>query len=44
MEEESIGELEFLDTLLKLNNTKISVLLYRKSNHTDQYLHYSSHH
>ena len=44
MEEESNGELAFLDTLLKRNNGEISVLVYRKSTHTDQYLHYSSHH
>ena len=44
MEEESNGELAFLDTLLKQNNGKISVVVYRKPSHTDQYLHYSSHH
>ena len=44
MEEESNGELAFLDTLLKGNNGNISVLVYRKSTHTDQYLHCSSHH
>ena len=44
MEEESNGEPAFLDTLLKRNNGKISVLVYRKPTHTDQYLHYSSHH
>ena len=44
MEEESNGELAFLDTLLKWNNGEISVLVYRKPTHTDQYLHYSSHH
>ena len=44
MEEESNGELAFLDTLLKRNNGEISVLVYRKPTHTDQYLHYSSHH
>ena len=43
MEEESNGELAFLDTLLKRNNGEISVLVYRKPTHTDQYLHYSSH-
>ena len=42
MEEESAGELAFLDTLLKRNNVEISVLVYRKPTHTDQYLHYSS--
>ena len=44
MEEESNGELVFLDTLLKQNNGEIFVLVYRKPTHTDQYLHYSSHH
>ena len=43
-EEESNGELAFLETLLKQNNREISVLVYRKPIHTDQYLHYSSHH
>ena len=43
-EKESNGELAFLDTLLKQNNGKISVLEYRKPTHTGQYLHYSSHH
>ena len=43
-EEESNGELAFLDTLLKRNNGEIFVLVYRKPTHTDQYLHYSSHH
>ena len=44
MEEESSGELAFLDTLLKQNNGKISVLVYSKPTCTDQYLDYSSHH
>ena len=44
MEEESNGELALLDTLLKRNNGEISVLVYRKPAHTDQYLHYISHH
>ena len=35
LEEESNGELVFLDTLLKRNNGEISVLLYRKPRHTD---------
>ena len=38
------GELAFRDTLLKQNNGEISVLVHRKPTHTDQYLHYSSHH
>ena len=44
VKEESNGELEFLDTLLERINQEISVLVYRKPAHTDQYLHYSSHH
>ena len=36
--------LAFLDTLLKRNNGKISVLLYWTPTHTDQYRHYNSHH
>ena len=44
MEEESNGELAFLDTLLKWNNGEISVLVYRKPTHTNQYLNYSSRH
>ena len=44
MEEESNGELALLDTLLKRNNGEISVLIYRKPTHTDQYLHNSSYH
>ena len=44
MEEESNGELAFLDTLLKWNNGEISGLIYRKPTHTDQYLRYSFHH
>ena len=35
MEEESNGKLAFLDTLLRQNNGKISVLVYRKLTHTD---------
>ena len=37
-------ELAFLDTLLKRNIGKISVLVYKKPTHADQHLHYSSHH
>ena len=36
MEEESNGELAFLDTLLKRVNKKISVLVYTKATRTDQ--------
>ena len=44
MEKENNRELAFLDSLLRRNNEKISVLLNRKSTDTKQYLHYSSHH
>ena len=44
MEEKGNGELAFLGTLLKRNNGGISVLVYRKPTHTDQYIQYSSHH
>ena len=44
MEEESNGELAFFYTLLKRNNGKGSVIVYRKPTYTDQYLHNSSHH
>ena len=44
MDEESNGELAFLDTLLKQNNEEITALVYRKPTYTDQYLHYSSYH
>ena len=39
-ESNSNGELTFLDTLLKHNNGKISVLVHRKPTHTDQCLYY----
>ena len=44
MEGESNAELASLNTLLKQNNGKISVLVQRKSIHNDQKLNYSSHH
>ena len=44
MEEESNGELVFLDTFLKPINVEMSVLVYTKPTYSDQYLHYSSHH
>ena len=44
MEEVSNGKLAFIDTLLKQNNGKIALLVYRKPTNTDQYLHYSFHH
>ena len=44
IEEESNGGLAFLDTLLKLNNENISVIVYRKSTHTDLHLQCNFHH
>ena len=44
MLEESNGDLALLDTFLKWNNGEISVMVYRKPTHTDQYLHYNSQH
>ena len=44
METQSNGKLAFLQTLLKRNNGKISVLVYRKPRHTNRHLHYNSHH
>ena len=41
--EEGNGELVFLDTLLNWNNGEISVFVYWKPKHTDQYLQYRSH-
>ena len=43
MEEESNGELAFLVTLIKRDNGKISVLVFRKPAHFKKYLHHSSH-
>ena len=39
MEEENNGELELFYPLLKLNNVKMSPLVYRKPTHYGQYLH-----
>ena len=44
MGEEGNVELAFVDFLLKQNNGEISLWVYRNPTHTDQYLHYSSHH
>ena len=45
IEEELNGQLPFLDTLLKRNEDgSISVRVYRKPTHTDQYLNYNSNH
>ena len=44
MDVESNGELTFLDTFMKRDNGKISVLLCRKATQTDQCLQYRAHH
>ena len=44
MEEESEGELPFLDTLVKRDGSKAITTVYRKPTHTDRYIHFSSHH
>ena len=43
--EETEGQIPFLDTLLiRKEEGNIKLLVYRKKNHTDQYLNYMSHH
>jgi len=45
IEEERDGALPFLDTLLKRNEDgRLNISIYRKSTHTDRYLHFKSHH
>ena len=45
IEEEKDGALPFLDTLLKRDkDDRLNISIYRKSTHTDRYLHFKSHH
>ena len=45
MELEQDRSLPFMDCLVKrMENGDLSVSVYRKSTHTDRYLHYTSHH
>ena len=44
MEERSNVKLAFLGILLKRNNGEISLLVYRKPTHNEQYLYYNFHH
>ena len=44
MEEEADNKLPFLDVLVQRDQNQLSTSVYRKPTHTDQYLHYTSHH
>ena len=44
IETETKGQLSFLDVLAKRKGNKLTTSIFRKRIHTDQYLHYSSHH
>ena len=44
MEEESEGELPFLDATVKRDGSTAITKVYRKPTHTDRYIHFSSHH
>ncbi|XP_068757357.1 uncharacterized protein [Montipora capricornis] len=44
IEQESNGQLPFLDTLISRDNGKLLVDIYRKRTHTDRYLDFHSHH
>lgn len=44
MEEESEGELPFLDMLVKRDGSKVITKVYRKPTYADGYIHFSHHH
>ena len=44
MEKETEGSIPFLHVHVKQDGSKLTTSVYRKSPHTDCYLHYSSHH
>ena len=44
VEEKRVGQLTFLDVLLRRDESKISTSVYRKASHTNQYLSFRSHH
>ena len=44
MEEESEGQLPFLDVLVKKDDCRLITSVYRKKTHTDRYIHYTSDH
>ena len=44
IETESNGQIAFLDTLFSRKNDKITIEVYRKPTHTDNYLDFNSHH
>ncbi len=44
IEYETNGQIAFLDTLISRNSGSITTDVYRKPTHTDNYLHFKSHH
>ena len=44
MEEESEGQIPFLDTLVRKEETEVKTSVYRKPTATDRYIHFDTHH